>query len=114
MTMKWTVVILFVAGLIAIYFYSRRCKHKRKQDKFSERKREIIDSKVDFRNIFQSSFEATSLYNKLKIKYHPDRFLDPKAKEIATRIYQEITSNKHDYNKLLEIRAMAEKELQTR
>ena len=115
MTMKWIVVILFVAGLIAIYFYSRRCKHKnRKQDKFSERKKEIIDSKVDFKNIFQSSFEATSLYNKLKIKYHPDRFLDPKAKEIATQIYQEITSNKHDYNKLLEIRAIAEKELQTR
>jgi len=47
---------------------------------------------IDFDNIINSSFNSLELYDKLKVKCHPDRF--PKDKEIniiAENLFQEIT-----------------------
>lgn len=91
-------------------------KQKKERINLTEKDRivsEILESKIDFQNIFRSSFEATSLYNQLKTLYHPDKFLTAEKKEIATKLFQEITLNKHDYKKLLEIKQIAEKGLLT-
>lgn len=115
--MKWIIIILLTLVILILftYLYFRNKKHgTRNLSRQEKRRSEIINSEVDFQNIMRSSFEATALYNKLKVKYHPDRFLDQREKEIATNIYQEITANKHDYNKLLDIKEIAEKELQSK
>lgn len=113
--MKWILIILSISVFLYLCLYI----HKNRQPKanrmrINKLKTDIIASEVDFKNILRSSFEATSLYNKLKVKYHPDRFLNPEDKEIATDIYQEITANKHDYDKLVAIQKIAEKELETK
>lgn len=112
--MKWVIIILLFLILFIYLYFRYRKKGNRDLSRQEKRRAEIINSEVDFQNIMRSSFEATSLYNKLKVKYHPDRFLDPREKEIATNLYQEITANKHDYNKLLDIKEIAEKELQSK
>ena len=45
---------------------------------------------VDFDNVINSSFAAKELYDKLKVKCHPDRFTDADLNKEATRLFQEI------------------------
>ena len=50
--------------------------------------RESIKSDVDFQNIINSSFHATEIYNELKVKCHPDRFIgDVEKNATANRIF---------------------------
>ena len=71
----------------------------------------VLKESVDMDNVIYSSFNASALYDKLKKKYHPDRFLDEKQKEKADQLFQQITLYRRDYNKLLELEKIAEKEL---
>ncbi len=66
---------------------------------------------VDLGNLFNSINKSESLYNVLKKKCHPDRFLDPEQNKIADLLFQEITKNKRNYNKLLELKVAAEEQL---
>ena len=108
--MIWGVVIILFLACSILYFFSRKKEHKMNSIK-NKLHDEILHSDIDYSNIFKSSFEATYLYNQLKVIYHPDRFILPEKKEIATKLFQEITQNKYNYKKLLEIKKIAEKEL---
>ena len=71
--------------------------------------RESIKSDVDFQNIINSSFDATEIYNELKVKCHPDRFIgDVEKNATANRIFQEVTKNKMNYKRLQELKKEAE------
>ena len=68
--------------------------------------------KIDMNNIILSIFHAESLYNKLKIKCHPDRFIDNELLRIkAEDIFKEVTENKRNFNRLQELQLIAEGEL---
>lgn len=54
-------------------------------------------------NVVNSMFLCTPIYDKLKVKCHPDRFIDEKQKIIAQDLFQELQENKYNYEKLLEI-----------
>lgn len=74
--------------------------------------REILDTEIDFGNLVHSSFHSQDLYDKLKIKCHPDRF--PNDKELnakALELFQDISKNKYNYKELLRIKERAESEL---
>ena len=74
--------------------------------------RESIKSDVDFKNIINSSFHATEIYNELKVKCHPDRFIgDVEKNATANRIFQEVTKNKMNYKRLQELKKEAEESL---
>ena len=74
--------------------------------------RESIKSDVDFPNIINSSFHATEIYNELKVKCHPDRFIgDVEKNATANRIFQEVTKNKMNYKRLQELKKEAEESL---
>jgi hypothetical protein len=66
---------------------------------------------VDLGNLFDSINKSEELYNVLKKKCHPDRFLDPEQNKIADALFQEITKNKRNYKNLLELKMAAEKQL---
>jgi len=67
---------------------------------------------VDFDNIIISSFNSTALYNELKVKCHPDRFATDEEKTIiAENIFQEISKNKTNMKKLLELKEEAKMKL---
>ena len=74
--------------------------------------RESIKSDVDFQNIINSSFHATEIYNELKVKCLPDRFIgDVEKNATANRIFQEVTKNKMNYKRLQELKKEAEESL---
>lgn len=65
-----------------------------------------------FRTSSNSSFHATEIYNELKVKCHPDRFIgDVEKNATANRIFQEVTKNKMNYKRLQELKKEAEESL---
>jgi hypothetical protein len=54
-------------------------------------------------NVVNSMFLCTPIYDKLKVKCHPDKFIDEKQKIIAQDLFQELEENKYNYEKLLDI-----------
>lgn len=71
-------------------------------------KNESLKQNVDFDNIINSSFNSIKLYDELKVKCHPDRFpMKTEKNLIAENIFQEITKNKNNVKRLLELKEEA-------
>jgi hypothetical protein len=71
-------------------------------------KTESLKQDIDFNNIINSSFNATKLYDELKVKCHPDRFPTDKEKNIiADSLFQEISKNKTNVKRLIELKEEA-------
>jgi len=75
-------------------------------------KKDTQKEEIDFGNIITSSFHVKPLYDELKVKCHPDRFPNDKDKNaIALDLFQEITKNKTNYKKLMELKGLAKEKL---
>ena len=99
----------FVIILLLLFIV---CQKGTKTKTDRQKVRDSIKDDVDFQNIINSSFHATELYNELKVKCHPDRFVgDDEKIAIANRIFQEISKNKMNYKRLLELKKTAVQEL---
>jgi hypothetical protein len=61
------------------------------------------ESNTEMKNVINSMFLCTPLYDKLKVKCHPDRFIDENQKAVAENLFQELQKYKHNYERLLEI-----------
>lgn len=98
--------LVIIIGLIITRSFSKKQSAKQR---FKE---ESLAQEVDFNNIISSSFHSTDLYDKLKVKCHPDRFpTDPELNKIADNIFQEITKNKTNLKRLQELKIEAEHKL---
>lgn len=87
---------------------------KKKQTLTSQQqlKNEIIKEKIDFGNIINSSFHVKALYDELKVKCHPDRFsINDEENIIALELFQEISKNRTNYKKLIELKELAKNKL---
>ena len=83
-----------LAELIIIIFLL--IPRKKSASKAAKNKKDI-----DFGNIINSAFNSKSLYDKLKIRCHPDRFSgDPEKEKIANELFEEISKHKTDLKKL--------------
>jgi hypothetical protein len=78
------------------------------RDKIRE---QILVEEIDFGNVVSSSLLAKSLYDELKKVCHPDRFLNEQDVIKANEIFQLVTQNKGDYNKLLSLKERIYREL---
>ncbi len=100
----WISIIEFVI----ITFLILKLKLKLKESAKKRFKKESLKEEIDFDNIINSSFNSIQLFNELKTKCHPDRF--PKDEEkniIANNIFKEISKNKNNVRRLLEIKEEA-------
>ena len=79
--------------------------------KHNIKKKIISAGNIDYDNIIKSSFNSQSLYDSLKKKCHPDRFLEKEKNAIATEIFARIVENKYNYQALQEIKDDAETKL---
>ncbi len=71
-------------------------------------KSESLKQDIDFNNIINSSFNSIKLYDELKVKCHPDRFPTDREKNIiAENLFQEISKNKTNVKRLLELKEEA-------
>jgi len=101
-----------IAQFIIIIFLIFTLISKNNQSLKRKLKKELSDNTIDFDNIINSSFNSTNIYNELKVKCHPDRFPnDIKKNTIAEKLFQEITENKNNIKRLLELKKKAEQEL---
>ena len=90
-----------------ISFFSNLFKTS-ERDKIRE---QILVEEIDFGNVVSSSLLAKSLYDELKKVCHPDRFLKEQDIIKANEIFQLVTQNKGDYNKLLSLKERIYSEL---
>lgn len=101
----WIYVAIIEFCIIAYFILSKIKKKKTRRSWFKE---EALAQDIDFNNIINSSFNASPLYNSLKIRCHPDRFtLDKNKFDYANKLYQEITENKNNLKKLEELKEKA-------
>lgn len=104
----WVAIGEFVIILLFIFSKLRKKKGSLRR-RFKE---EALKENIDFNNIIKSSFHSNELYNKLKVKCHPDRFPnDPELNSIADGIFQEITKNKTNIKRLEELKNEAHQKL---
>ena len=102
----WIWISIAEFGIIALLILKEKVKTKETaKQRF---KNESLRQDIDFNNIINSSFNSIQLYDELKVKCHPDRFPTNKDKnEIADAIFQEITKNRTNIKRLIELKEEA-------
>ena len=105
-TSWWMWIAIAEFGVIAFLILKQKFKPK---DSARQRFRdESLNQDIDFNNIINSSFNSTQLYDKLKVKCHPDRFpIDKEKNSIAENLFQQITKNQNNVKRLLELKEEA-------
>ena len=91
-------------------------KHFRKKKEFIDPEiTEILktakNTDMNMDNLMDNINKSRGLYKRLSTKCHPDRFTNTEISDKANEIFQEITKSKRDYKRLLELKTIAETEL---
>lgn len=101
--------------LIVIIFLLYKLKSKKEINELSDLEtKNIKDSKnntIDMDNLMNSIHNSRTLYKELSKKCHPDRFINDIKQKNAEEIFQEITKNERNYEKLSLLKLRAENEL---
>lgn len=107
----WTVISALEFAVIMFLIFTA-LRRRESTPRMSAMKKNIILEKVDFGNILDSAFHAEELYEQLKVKCHPDRFIgDERKNAAALEIFQQLGQYRHDIKALDRIRQRAEDEL---
>ena len=81
-----------------------RLKSKKSKLAFSDLGKESVKNaktqSIDMENLMDSINGARTLYKELSRKCHPDRFVNTPKEKIAQEIFQEITKNQRNFEKL--------------
>lgn len=103
--LEFILIILLILRLLSIS----------KNNSFSKPGQQVIkESKgieIDMSNIMNSIHGSANLYKELSRKCHPDRFVNTDYEKIAEKIFQEISENRRNYEKLIELKHKATTEL---
>jgi dephospho-CoA kinase len=101
--------------LIVIIFLLYKLKSKKEINELTNLEtKNIKDSKkntIDMDNLMNSIHNSRTLYKELIKKCHPDRFINDNKQKNAEEIFQEITKNERNYEKLSSLKLRAENEL---
>lgn len=107
----WTALI----ELIVIIFLLYKLKSKKEINELTNLEtKNIKDSKkntIDMDNLMNSIHNSRTLYKELSKKCHPDRFINDSKQKNAEEIFQEITKNERNYEKLSSLKLRAKNEL---
>lgn len=104
-----------IIELLIILFLIFKLKRVNNNLAFNEvTKKDIKKSQkmdIDMDNLMNSINGSRDLYKTLSKKCHPDRFVNTAKQDLAEKIFQEISRNKRDFEKLNKLKLRAEKEL---
>lgn len=105
--------LLIILVLLLIIRIKIRSKRRIAYDDLDKRKlkKKLSNSSVDMNNLMRSINESKELYKQLSRLCHPDRFVNTDKDEIANIIFQEISKNKRNFDKLNELKQKAINEL---
>jgi hypothetical protein len=87
---------IFILLIIILFIYII-LKKNRKKNNLQKFKKNVIN--MD--NIFESIYKSEELFKELSKKCHPDKFTNKDNYQEINSLYQEITVNKKNYEKLL-------------
>ena len=107
----WIAIIEFL--IIAFLLLKQRSK-KQNLDFSDISKNDLKNSKnekLDMHNLMNSIHGARDLYKELSKKCHPDRFINQPNQKLAEEIFQEITNEQRNHEKLVALKERAIKEL---
>jgi flagellar biosynthesis/type III secretory pathway M-ring protein FliF/YscJ len=111
---NWWMIIAVVELLLILFLLLRLKKVHRENslqnDGFDEL-RKAKSQDIDMTNLMNSINSSRDLYKELSKKCHPDRFQDETLKNKAENLFQDISKNKRNYGRLLELKEKAMKEL---
>ncbi len=82
---------------IIIYFSQLLSIHNKKKGK------KIEDKNSPMSNVVNSMFNSQELYNSLKVKCHPDKFFDEEVKIKAEILFQSLSENRYNFEKMKEL-----------
>ncbi len=100
--------------LIIIVFLIYKLKSKNKVFELTDLETKHLknskNNKIDMNNLMDSIHNSRNLYKELSKKCHPDRFINDPKHKIAEEIFQEISENERNFEKLslLKLRAINE------
>lgn len=108
----WFWIAVIELAIILLLVIKKRKKRRIIFDNSTENTLNISkSSNVDMDDLMNNINKSKDLYKKLSTKCHPDRFIDEELNKKADSIFQEITKNQRNYNQLLAIKELAQKEL---
>ncbi len=70
---------------------------------FGRNQEVVIDQDTSMNNVVDSMFLCKPLYDSLKVKCHPDRFLDEQKKEQAEALFQQLQKSRYNYQELQQV-----------
>ena len=70
---------------------------------FLNKNKALRESDSEMDNVIDSMFNSKPLYDELKVKCHPDLFMDEEKKEKAQSLFQKLQKSKHKEFRLLRI-----------
>jgi hypothetical protein len=104
-----------ITELLIMLFLFYKLKSKSNNSQLSDfEKSNIKNSKkneIDMDNLMNSIHNSRTLYKELTKKCHPDRFINNPVQKKSEEIFQEITKNERNYEKLNSLKLRAENEL---
>ena len=101
-------------AFIIIALIIRRRKNSKKlafADISKEKIKNAQNQNIDMTDVINSINKSQVLYKELSKRCHPDLYLDDEKKKIAESIFKDISKYKRNYQKLLELRIVAIKDL---
>jgi hypothetical protein len=106
----WDAVIEFFLIVYLIYKLFSNKKVFELSDSEKKSLKNSKNNKIDMDNLIDSIHNSRNLYKELSKKCHPDRFINDPKQKIAEQIFQEITENERNFEKLsiLKLRAINE------
>ena len=108
----WISIVEFIL-LIILLIQLRKClkKDSALNNISKDKLKNAQNAEVDMSNLMDSINKSRDLYKELSRKCHPDKFINSEYQEIANAIFQEISNEQRNYEKLSALKIRAIKEL---
>ena len=69
------------------------------------------EQSIDYSSLFSSMENGQQLFNQLKVRCHPDRYIGTEKQALAEEIFKQVQANSTNYSKLLVLKERIDKEL---
>lgn len=104
-----------IIELLLIVYLIYRLKSKKVVSELTDLEMQNIqkskNNNIDMNSLMNNIHNARGLYKELSRKCHPDRFIGDPKHQIAEEIFQEISDNERNYEKLNQLKTRAINEL---
>ena len=107
----WLFLIEFLIIILLLIKINRNKSSLTFSDLNKETIRKAKDQNINMDNLMDSINSSTDLYKELSSKCHPDRFVNSDKQLLAEKIFQEISKDKRNYEKLCVLKERAITEL---